>query len=299
MNARQLDLPLEHTPAGRFLPWIVAGLIYLAVLALAAAAVADGAVRLLELRPRILTVALPPAEGGAYEDPAASPDVAAALAVLRPTPGVTGARPVPVAELEQLVEPWLAGEPRRGDDLPLPLPRLIDVTFDRAAEIDLAALEERLRAAVAGASIDPEALTLGRAEELARYVRVLALGSGILVVVGVLVVVGMVTRMSLGLHRDTVELLRMMGAPDAYVARQFERHALLTGLQGGLLGFVAAILTVLLLVYGSRLLRLLSTLPLDLRPVDWIVLACVPVVGALLITVVARLTAVWSLARMA
>ena len=129
--------------------------------------------------------------------------------------------------------------------------------------------------------------------------RILALASGVAVVTGVLVVVGMVTRMSLGLHRDTVELLRMMGAPDAYLARQFERHALLTGLRGGLLGFVAAILTVLLLVYGSRLLQLLSSLPLDLRPVDWVALTCVPVVGALLITAVARLTAVWSLARMA
>ena len=26
MSVRQLDLPLEHTPTGRFLPWIVAGI---------------------------------------------------------------------------------------------------------------------------------------------------------------------------------------------------------------------------------------------------------------------------------
>ena len=308
MSVRQLDLPLEHTPAGRFLPWIVAGLIYLAVLALAVAAVADGAVRLLELRPRVLTVALPPPPSSpeaAFEDPSrGGSEVEAALALLRRTAGVIGAEPVPAAELRQLVEPWLVGDAggaqaAGGDELLPPLPRLIDVTFARGAEIDLAALEERLRAAVPGASLDPEAMTLGRAEDLARYVRVLALASAFAVVAGVLVVVGLVTRMSLGLHRDTVELLRMMGAPDAYLARQFERHALLTGLRGGLLGFVAAILTVLLLVYGSRLLQLLSSLPLDLRPVDWVVLACVPVVGALLITAVARLTAVWSLSRMA
>jgi cell division transport system permease protein len=105
--------------------------------------------------------------------------------------------------------------------------------------------------------------------------------------------------MSLGLHRDTVELLRLMGAPDGYVARQFERHALLGGLRGGLLGFAAAILTVLALVYGSRLFELMSSLPLALRPADWVMLACVPIVAALLITAVARLTALWSLSRTA
>ena len=41
----ELDLPLADTPASRFLAWIAAGLVGLAVLALALAAMADGTAR--------------------------------------------------------------------------------------------------------------------------------------------------------------------------------------------------------------------------------------------------------------
>ena len=57
-------------------------------------------------------------------------------------------------------------------------------------------------------------------------------------------VVVVVTRMSLDLHEETVDLLRLMGAGDDYVGRQFEQHALSNALRGGLLGFTAAIVTV-------------------------------------------------------
>ena len=49
--------------------------------------------------------------------------------------------------------------------------------------------------------------------------------------------------MSLDLHEETVDLLRLMGAGDDYVGRQFEQHALSNALRGGLLGFTAAIAT--------------------------------------------------------
>ena len=54
----------------------------------------------------------------------------------------------------------------------------------------------------------------------------------------------LVTRMSLDLHQETVDLLRLMGAADHYVGRQFEQHALSNALRGGLFGFTAAIMTV-------------------------------------------------------
>ena len=56
-----------------------------------------------------------------------------------------------------------------------------------------------------------------------------------------MLVVVVVTRMSLDLHQETVDLLRLMGAGDAYVGRQFEQHALSNALRGGLLGFTAAV----------------------------------------------------------
>ncbi len=96
---------------------------------------------------------------------------------------------------------------------------------------------------------------------------------------------------------DSVELLRCMGAPDQYLARQFERHALLSSAQGGLIGCVLALVTVAILLYSSRRMQLAEGIELQVPPLDWVLLVCVPGVAALLITAVTRMTALWSLTR--
>ena len=44
------------------------------------------------------------------------------------------------------------------------------------------------------------------------------------------------TRASLAVHRETIELLHLIGAQDGFVARAFARRALGMGLRGGLIG---------------------------------------------------------------
>ena len=89
-----------------------------------------------------------------------------------------------------------------------------------------------------------------------------------------------------------------MGAGDVYVGRQFEQHALGSALRGGLLGCTAALATLaglgVALASGPD-----GGLPrLELAPLDWLLLACVPVAAALLTAAVARRTARWGLARL-
>lgn len=287
----RLDLPLDQTAVGRFLPWTVAALVYVAVLALAVAAVADSALRVYGLRARLVTVTLPPVEDAGQS----AREIAAALDVLKQTRGVTSASLVPPEELEQLIAPWVGSGPTGVD---LPLPRLIDVTLDPLAEPDLTALRSRLEEVAAGATIGIEALTRDRAERMAAFMRAWGGGAGVVVLLGALVAVALITRSSLRAQAQVVELLRSMGAPDSYLARQFEHHALRAGLRGGLIGFGLAVLTILALLYSSRRVELAGTVELQLRPLDWILLACVPVVSALLVTASARMSALHGLARM-
>ena len=58
-----------------------------------------------------------------------------------------------------------------------------------------------------------------------------------------------------------------------------------------------ALLTVAVLLHVSRRMDLADAIRLDLRPLDWLLLACLPVVMALLATAVARAAALWGLAR--
>lgn len=290
MSLRRFDLPLRQSAASRFLPWTIGGLLYLAVVALAVAAIADEALRLYGLRAELVTVSLPSVQDASRGEQ----DVARAVAVLRETPGVTSVVPVPPEELEALVQPWL-DDVKSGTDLPLP--RLIDVMVDPRARPDLPALQQRLAEVVEGATLGVEALSRDRAERLAAFFRLWGSGAGVVALVGALALVGLITWVSLRMNTDSVELLRCMGAPDRYLARQFERHALVSSAQGGLIGCVLALLTVTGLLYSSRRMQLAETIELQLQPLNWVLLACVPVVATLLITAVARVTALWGLAR--
>ncbi|MGI9499058.1 MAG: cell division protein FtsX [Geminicoccaceae bacterium] len=288
---RSLDLPLDQTAVSRFLPWIMAGLLYLAVVALAVAALADGALQLFDERDKMVTVSLPTA--GLSED--GDRDVANILDALNEEKQVVKATVVADDELKDLIEPWL-GE--RGDDEDLPLPRLIDVSLDPLSQPDLQGLEQRIREIVPDATVGIQEVSEGRAERQAAFFRAVGITLGIVLLLCSLAIVTVITSLSLAMHDDTVTLLRYMGAQDGYLARQFERYALHSGLRGGLIGFFAAMLTVLGVLYSIQNLEMTNSIRLGLRPVDWIFLACVPVVAALLCTFMARMTALWSLGRM-
>lgn len=112
-----------------------------------------------------------------------------------------------------------------------------------------------------------------------------------------LAVAATVTRMSLDLHQGTVDLLRLMGAPDRYVARQFEHHAWASGARGGVIGFAAGLVILLGLAFAMSLLPEFD-LRLDLRWLDWLLLAAVPTPLVVEVGLVTRYAARRALARL-
>lgn len=287
----ELDLPLADTPASRFLAWITAGLVGLAVLALALAAAADGAARRIAQEPLLVTVALP----ARADRQLTSLELDSVTQALRRLGGVAQVRVLAAQDVGRLVQPWLGSDDTFAG---LPLPRLIEVTYEPGFRPDANLLPAELATAAPGATVAPETADAPSPERAARVVRAVGLGAAGLIFMAMAVVVAAVTRMSLDLHQATVDLLRLMGASEDYVGRQFELHALANALRGGLVGFAAA---VLLLAATITLLRLwpVPGLPgpeLYLR--DWLLLGCVPVVGALLTASVARHTARWGLRRL-
>ena len=290
MNPRRFDLPLAHAGASLVLPWLVGGLVYLAVVALAVAAVAGEALRLYAMRAKLVTVTLPSIQDATD----GKRKMAAAIDMLRRTPGVIAAVPVPPEELEALLAPWLGSAKAEVD---LPLPRLIDVTLDPVATPDLSALQRRLEAVIEGATIGVEAMSRDHAERLAAFFRSWSSGVGVAALLGTLGVVALITLASLGANAANVELLRALGATNHYLARQFERYALLSSAQGGVVGFALAVVTILGLLYSTRRMELAEAIELGLPTRDWLLLACVPVLVAALALGVARMTALWSLAR--
>ena len=150
-NGRQ---PTCHSPTDaseRFLPWLIAFMVYLAGLALACAIVVHQLVARWDTGlSGQLTVEVPliDPEASAHERQA---EVDRVLAVLNGTPGVTGAMHYQPEEIAELLEPWLGSGIA---DQSLPLPAMIAVTIDPAQPPDLAALGQALQRAVPGTLLD-------------------------------------------------------------------------------------------------------------------------------------------------
>lgn len=290
---RRRDIPLDRDGSARFLPWLIALMVYLAALATSGALVLDGALaRWDNGLSGTLTVAIPAS--------AADDGVAAALTVLKATPGVTAAAALDRNATARLVEPWLGAGVSAAE---LPLPRLIDVRTDVANAIDFGALRARLAAAAPGAVLDDHRLWLGRLRGLVRSVEATALGIVSLIGTAAVLTVVFTTRAGLAMHREVIELLHIMGARDRYIAAQFQREALRLGLTGGLLGLALAVMTLLGLGHAAEapqaLAQGLALLPaLQLEPWHWAALAAVPVAAAIIAMLTARFTVLGALARL-
>ena len=286
------DLPLQRDVTGRFLPWIIALMVYLAILAMAGSMVlSDMARRWDRGLAGTLTVQVPPLPEGT---PTLDQRVQSALGVLRATPGIARADPLPRQDLQGLLEPWLGTGALNAD---LPVPAMIDVAL-AGGRIDMNGLAQRLRAAVPGAELDDHAAWLKDLLAIARAVEAVALGILALVGGAAVATVIFVSRAGLAIHGQVVELLHVMGAPDRYVARQFQSHVLGLAIRGGVIGTVLAAATLIALkrAGGEYAAGLMPDMALN--QLQLVSLAAVPAIAAVLAAVTARITVMRALARM-
>ncbi len=295
MFARRTDLPLDRDSLSLFLPWLIAFMVYLASLALAGILVFGAmAERWNAGVSDTLTVQIAPA-GDGESTAAVDRREKAALDLLSKTDGVALAEPVEEERIMALLEPWL-GPLGSVDDLPLP--RLIDVAVGPGSDIDVKELAKRLEAVSPGATVDDNGLWLDRLVRLLRTVE--ALASLVLLLIGSVTVgtVVFTTRTGLSIHQDAIEVLHLIGAQDAYIARQFAARALSLGLKGGLIGLALAVPT--LLGIGWLAERMRSNLLPDegLGGTQWLILALLPPAVAGIAMVTARLTVLRNLRRM-
>jgi cell division transport system permease protein len=290
-TARQPSpLPLERDGSGRFLPWLIALMVFLAALSIGGAAlIADGLARWDRTLQGTLTVELP----RPTDDAAADAAVRSAVTLVRAVPGVASVRPLDHAEVVALLRPWL-GE--NFDAADLPLPALLDVRLEPGKDIDRATLEQHLDAVVPGSGVERRGAWL---DQLFRVARVIEWAMIVIVfLVGSVTVTAVVftTRTGLALHAELIDLLHTMGATDSYIARQFQRHAFGLGLRGGIAGLIAAFL-----LFGAiRIAGQGNIMAVDLRfpLVAGLALLLLPPLVGLVGLLTARSTVLRSLARM-
>lgn len=212
-----------------------------------------------------------------------SQQTTAALEILRTTPGVAAVRVIDADEQRALLEPWF------GPDLPveaLALPRLIEIV-EGSPGFDPVGLRLRLAGEAPGAVLDDHSRWRRPLVQAAGTLRLLAVIAVGLTFLALTATVTLAAGFALAANAQSIRVLRLVGARDAFIARAFTRRFALRALIGAAVGTVAGM--------GA-----LAALPADqggvlsgLGPqgLDWAVMLAVPPLAALLAWITTRLAA--------
>jgi cell division transport system permease protein len=153
--------------------------------------------------------------------------------------GVAGVRIVDRQATARLLEPWLG----TGLDLSeLPVPRLIIVTIEEGSPPDFAALRAAIAKAVPGAALDDHRTWVDRLVTMARTTVTIGVAVLALMLAATVLSVVFATRGAMSGNGHIIEVLHFVGAEARFIAAEFRRHFLLTGMKGAAVGGFVAIL---------------------------------------------------------
>jgi len=228
-------MPIGDTPivpkrsiAGRALVAVVAIMTFLASLTTGAVMlVRSSAVEWQSDVAREVTIQVRPVDGKNLDA-----EVERAVELARAASGVGEVRAYSKEESARLLEPWL-GSGLSFEELPVP--RMIVVRLPSGG-VDLAPLKKALAEKVAGASLDDHRAWIDRMRTMAQTTIAGGIGLLILMLVATVLSVIFATRGAMATNRPIVEVLHFISAKSGFIAGQFQRHFLMLGLEGGVIG---------------------------------------------------------------
>lgn len=281
---------LDEGQRTRAMIWIMAIMLFLTVLAGALGFGMAGAGRSLErqLAGR-LTVQLVEADAGRRDA-----NARAIVERVRAIPGVSRVEEVDRARLAELLRPWLGDA---GLDPELPMPAMIDIDLSSGDPALIERVRQTALAVSPAARVDQHAQWLSPVASFIATLTWFAGGLVLLMASATAAVVLLAARAGLDTHRDTIAVLHMLGSTDTQVARLFQRRIALDTLIGGVLGTAAALGIVALLGRQSAALGSELMSGVGLAQADWILLATMPVLFALLAMAAARVAVLRTLGR--
>jgi cell division transport system permease protein len=294
-----LDFALpEHDrkliPEGRLsgpMPWVIAIMLFLTLLVAAAGLTLAEAARQggqdLARHVTVQIIEADPAQRAAQR--------AAVTRALRKLDSIAEVKPVPDADVRALLEPWLG---TGVIDVDVPVPALVDVRFGSVPTAEtLTRLQSTLRSIAPNIRVDSHSSWMAPFFDLMRALLWLAAAMFLLLLVATSAVVILAVRSTLNTHRETIEIMHMMGGTDVQAARLFQRRVALDALLGGIEGFIVA--AVVIITVDGRFAAvepgLLSGAHFPYY--GWAVLALIPLAVMALAMLMARMTVISALKR--
>jgi cell division transport system permease protein len=181
-----------------------------------------------------ITIQIKPAAGrDLFKDQMRAVDIANKF------PGIEKAAPLSRTDSAELLTPWLGAGFEITD---LPIPQLITAKISRTERVDITALSKALKAEIPNAIVDDHKVWRDRLQSMSNNLLSIVFFFLCLFVLAMGLAVSFATRGAMASSRDIVEVLHFVGASDAFIAKEFQRHFLQIGLFGASIGSACALL---------------------------------------------------------
>ena len=276
MLNRHAELPLNKDKANLFLEIMMAITVFLFAVALSGYFLVDTVVN--KWNQNIagsLTVQIMPSETELTEDEA-NLRLNKVITFFYNFPNVSKVVLVSEQQMQQLMSPWLGADT---DITDLPMPKLLDVYLENE-NFDYEKTAAELKELAPYASIDDHRIWLHRLLELAASVKTVAVSVLLMILAVCVLSIFYATCTSLGIYKDIIAILHIMGAQDGYIAKQYARRGFVIGLFSGVVGLLLALLSFRFLAYMSADMEQGLIGNLSLTAANWLALCSLPPITA-------------------
>jgi len=278
---KRADIPFSSDSSKFFIPWLSMFMVFIATLILSVAIVVYSSVQSwTDNISGSLTVQIPTyTEKGESREEKIATDIEMALTLLRSSDGITGASLLTDEQVSALMEPWIG---QSDSMMELPLPKIIDVNVDSKNFPNITQLKADLYEQVPEAVLDSHRAALD--ELVLFFENMVNLIAFILILILITTAISViyVTKSSLSVHEKVIELIHMMGASDFYITIQFAMRSFKLTLIGSFVGFILALPIMALFNYFLSQMNGSFVLESQLGILQWVLLASVPFLTAIL-----------------
>lgn len=274
------------------MPWVIAIMVAMVVIACAAALALGQVLRTTnaELRDGATVQILQSVKTEREQQ------AAAAARILSSSRAVASHNRISDQQLVQLLEPWLGS----GDvNEIVPIPAMYDVRLRGAVtDNEIAELQSALKRAAPDMRFDRQASWLAPVFDTLLSLRILAMiAVGLLTAIGV-TAVWLSSRSALSINRETIDLVHLLGGTNRQVARIFERAMGIDAFIGSIVGAGLGVATIVILQrqFDAMGLSGFSAAGFDWQ--SWAILSAVPLCAIIIAVITARVTVLGVLRRM-
>jgi cell division transport system permease protein len=275
------DIPLHTRLGTEFLVLLIALMTYLLLLSASGSIglghMADKWVSGLE---NAMTIEIPAKDTAKQQG-------AALVEKLQKVENIKSARVLTQSDMGDMLSPWLGTDTSVLADLPLPT--LVSIELNKRTPATAQAIKNIVNSTAPEAIVDSHEAWLVDLLKLTNGLRVTALiVFGLILFVTSFVIAGAV-RSRMAMHQRELELLHTMGATDKYISLQFIRYIFSQTTKGLGFGILAGLMTFIFFAVFAN--QSTGTLPeLNMREIDWVILASIPFLLLVIGTFTARQT---------